>query len=102
MVVGRSGTWSGTAKRAVAGDNDIAFVRPARATLLSLAIHRGAEEVRSWIDAGGVDIVVLGIFAHGDLVMEGFSALLIDYSETVSVDSWGKTFSDERTEMWVE
>jgi len=66
MVVGRSSTWSGTAKRAVAGDNDISFVRPAWATLLSLAIHRGAEEVSSWIDAGSVDIVVLSVFAHGD------------------------------------
>ena len=44
--------------------DNVSFVGSARTSLRFLAIDGGAEEVCSWVQAGRVDIVVFGVFAH--------------------------------------
>jgi len=50
----------------VTGHYDVSFVGTPCTSLLSLPVDGSAEEMGSWIYAGGIDIVVLGIFAHFD------------------------------------
>lgn len=55
---------SGTAERAVPRHYDVPLMRTSGTSVLLLPINRSAEEVSSWIHAGGIDVVVFGVFAH--------------------------------------
>jgi hypothetical protein len=51
-------------ERAVSRHNNVSFVGTAGAALFSLPIDGSSEEMGSWIDAGGIDVVVFCVFAH--------------------------------------
>jgi hypothetical protein len=40
---------------------------------LAAAVDRGAKEVGPRVDAGGVDVIVLGEVAHGDLLAQAYA-----------------------------
>lgn len=45
-------------------------MRTLGAGAFAAAVYRGAEEVCPWVDARGVDVVVLGEVAHGGQLSE--------------------------------
>lgn len=57
--------WSGTAERAMPRHHNVALMRTSGTSMLFLSINRSTEEVCPWIHAGGIDVVVFGVFAHG-------------------------------------
>jgi hypothetical protein len=57
---------SSAAKGTIPQHDDVALMRPLGARPLAVAVDLGAEEVRARVDAGGVDVVVLGEVAHLD------------------------------------
>jgi len=54
------------AKGTMAGHENVSLVGAERAASVSLPIHRGANEVSAGVHAGCIDVVVLGVFAHGE------------------------------------
>ena len=55
------------AERALSRQHDVTLMRALGTRALAAAVDRCAEEVGPWVDAGGVDVIVLGEVAHGDL-----------------------------------
>ena len=52
------------AQRTMSWNDDIAFVRASRASMFSLAVDGGANEMCARVLTRRVDVVVLGVFAH--------------------------------------
>ena len=48
----------------MAGQHDVPLVRALRAGALPGSVDGGAEEVRAWVDAGRIYVVVFGEVAH--------------------------------------
>lgn len=54
----------------------------------------------SWIVAGGVDVVVFGVFAHREGNLRGCCKII--YGETVSACLKSETSQGELTKRWVD
>lgn len=62
----RRGNWArgSSTKWALAGQNNISLVWSFRTRVLAAAVHGCPEEMRTGVDACGINVIVLGKVAH--------------------------------------